>query len=70
MVFPDLFQEEESCAFGVEGGMRWDEVRTLGETVNDTHNCVITSSSTMKSMLITSHGALGVSEGWSSPIGH
>jgi hypothetical protein len=25
---------------------------------------------TMKSMLIVSHGASGVSEGWSSPIGH
>jgi hypothetical protein len=26
MVFPDLFKEEESCAFGVEGGMHQDEV--------------------------------------------
>jgi hypothetical protein len=26
MVFPDLFQEEEGCAFGVDGGMCWDEV--------------------------------------------
>jgi hypothetical protein len=30
MVFPDLFQEEESFAFGVDGGMRRDEVCTLG----------------------------------------
>jgi hypothetical protein len=29
MVFPDLLQEEESCAFGIDGGMRWDEVRAL-----------------------------------------
>jgi hypothetical protein len=27
-------------------------------------------SSTMKSTLIVSHGTSGVSEGWSSPIGH
>jgi hypothetical protein len=30
MVFPDLFQEEEGCAFGVDGGMHWDEVCALG----------------------------------------
>jgi hypothetical protein len=30
MVFPDLFEEEESCAFGVDGGMCQDEVCTLG----------------------------------------
>jgi hypothetical protein len=29
MVFPDLFKEEESCAFSVEGGVRWDEVCAL-----------------------------------------
>jgi hypothetical protein len=29
MVFPDLFKEEENCAFGIDGGMHWDEVRTL-----------------------------------------
>jgi hypothetical protein len=29
MVFPDLFKEEESCAFGIDGGMRWDEVCAL-----------------------------------------
>jgi hypothetical protein len=30
MVFPDLFKEEESCAFGIDGGMYWDEVCVLG----------------------------------------
>jgi hypothetical protein len=30
MVFPDLFKEEESCAFGIEGGMHQDEVCMLG----------------------------------------
>jgi hypothetical protein len=30
MVFPDLLKEQESCAFHVDGGMRQDEVRTLG----------------------------------------
>jgi hypothetical protein len=29
-VFPDLSKEEESCAFGVEGGMHQDEVCALG----------------------------------------
>jgi hypothetical protein len=29
MVFPDLFKEEESCAFGIDGGMRRDEVHAL-----------------------------------------
>jgi hypothetical protein len=41
MVFPDLFQEEEGCALGVDGGMCQDEVRALGKAVNDTNNCVI-----------------------------
>jgi hypothetical protein len=41
MVFPDLLKEEESCAFGVEGGMCQDEVCMLGEAVDNTHNCVI-----------------------------
>jgi hypothetical protein len=29
MVFPDLFKEEESCAFGIDGGMCQDEVHAL-----------------------------------------
>jgi hypothetical protein len=41
MVFPDLFKEEESCAFGVGGGIRRDEVRAFGKAVDDTHNCVV-----------------------------
>jgi hypothetical protein len=41
MVFPDLFKEEESCAFSIEGGVHWDEVCTLGKAVNDTHNCIV-----------------------------
>jgi hypothetical protein len=41
MVFPDLFKEEESCAFGIYGGMRRDEVRALRYTVDDTHNCIV-----------------------------
>jgi hypothetical protein len=72
MVFPDLFKEQESCAFGIDGGMHRDEVRALGYTVDNVHNCVIawdSGSLTMKLTLITSHGASGVYEGWSSPIG-
>jgi hypothetical protein len=41
MVFPDPFKEEESCALGIDGGMYWDEVRTLGYTVDNIHNCII-----------------------------
>jgi hypothetical protein len=41
MVFPDLLEEQESCAFHVDGGMRQYEMRTLGQTVDDTHNCVV-----------------------------
>jgi hypothetical protein len=41
MVFPDLLKEEESCAFGIEGGMRQDEVCALGKAVDDTPNCVV-----------------------------
>jgi hypothetical protein len=29
MVFPDLFKTEESCAFGIDGGMHPDEVCAL-----------------------------------------
>jgi hypothetical protein len=41
MVFPDLFKEQESCAFGIEGGMCRNEVCVLGKAVDDTHNCII-----------------------------
>jgi hypothetical protein len=41
MVFPDLFKEQESCAFGIDGGTHRDEVHALGNTVNNVHNCVI-----------------------------
>jgi hypothetical protein len=41
MVFPDLFKEQEGCTFGIDGGMCGDEVRVLGYTVNDVHNCTI-----------------------------
>jgi hypothetical protein len=41
MVFLDLLKEEESCAFGVEGGICWDEVHVLGKAVDDTHHCAI-----------------------------
>jgi hypothetical protein len=30
MVFPDLFKEQESFAFGIDGGMHHDEVCALG----------------------------------------
>jgi hypothetical protein len=30
MVFPDLFKEEESGAFCIDGGMHWNEVCVLG----------------------------------------
>jgi hypothetical protein len=30
MVFPDLLKEEESCAFGIDGGMCQDEMCALG----------------------------------------
>jgi hypothetical protein len=38
---PDLFKEQTSSAFGIYGGMRRDEVRALGYTVNDIYNCII-----------------------------
>jgi hypothetical protein len=42
MVFPDLLEEqEESCAFRVDGGMCRYEVHAFGQTVDDTHNCVV-----------------------------
>jgi hypothetical protein len=41
MVFPDLLQEEEGCAFRVNGGMHRDKVHALGKAVDDTHNCVV-----------------------------
>jgi hypothetical protein len=41
MVFPDLFKEEESCAFSIDGGMHRDEVCALGYTVDNIHNCVV-----------------------------
>jgi hypothetical protein len=30
MVFPDLFKEEESGVFRIDGGMHWDKVCALG----------------------------------------
>jgi hypothetical protein len=41
MVFPDLFKEEKSCTFGIDGGMHRDEVCVLGYAVDDVHNCII-----------------------------
>jgi hypothetical protein len=41
MVFPDLFKEEESCAFSVKVGVRQDEVCALGKAVDDTHNHIV-----------------------------
>jgi hypothetical protein len=41
MVFPDLFKEQTSGAFGIDGGMHRDEVHTLGYTVNNIHNSVV-----------------------------
>jgi hypothetical protein len=41
MVFPDLLEEQESCAFHVDRGMHRYEVRTLGQTVDDAHNCIV-----------------------------
>jgi hypothetical protein len=41
VVFPDLFKEEESCTFSIDGGMHRDEVHTLGYTVDDVYNCMI-----------------------------
>jgi hypothetical protein len=41
MVFSDLFQEEEGCAFSIDGGMCQDEVHTLSKAVDDTHNCIV-----------------------------
>jgi hypothetical protein len=41
MVFPDLFKEQTSGAFGIDGGMCRDEVHMLDYTVNNIHNCVI-----------------------------
>jgi hypothetical protein len=41
MVFPDLFKEQTSNSFGIDGGMHRDEVCALGYTVDDIHNHVI-----------------------------
>jgi hypothetical protein len=41
MVFPDLFEEQECCAFGIDGGMHGDKVCALGYTVDNIHNCVV-----------------------------
>jgi hypothetical protein len=41
MVFPDLFKEQMSSAFSIDGGMCRDEVCILGYAVDDVHNCVI-----------------------------
>jgi hypothetical protein len=41
MVFPDLFKEQMSGFFSIDGGMCRDEVRALGYTVNNIHNCVV-----------------------------
>jgi hypothetical protein len=41
MVFPDLFKEQMSSAFGIDGGMHRDEVHALGYTVDNVHNCII-----------------------------
>jgi hypothetical protein len=40
-VSPDLFKEQTSGAFSIDGGMHRDEVHTLGYTVDDIHNCII-----------------------------
>jgi hypothetical protein len=41
MVFPDLFREQTNATFSIDGGMHRDEVHTLGYTVDDIHNYVI-----------------------------
>jgi hypothetical protein len=40
MVFPDLFKEQTSATFGIDGGMCRDEVHALCYAVNDIYNCV------------------------------
>jgi hypothetical protein len=41
MVCPDLLREQEGCAFSIDRGVHQDEVHTLGDTVNDIHNCIV-----------------------------
>jgi hypothetical protein len=41
MVFQDLFKEEESCTFGIDGDMHRDEVHVLGYMVDNIHNCIV-----------------------------
>jgi hypothetical protein len=72
-VFPDLLKEQESGAFDIDGGMHWSEVHMRLVRLSTMHIIVSypwdSGSSTMKSTLIMYHGASGVSEGGSSPIG-
>jgi hypothetical protein len=74
MVFPDLFKEQISSTFSIYVGMHRDEVHARLVTLSTMFIIVSypwdSGSSTMKSTLITSHGALGVSKGWSSLKGH
>jgi hypothetical protein len=41
MGFPDLFEEQTSSTFSIDGGMCGDEVHTLGYAVDNVHNCII-----------------------------
>jgi hypothetical protein len=41
MVFPDLSKVQTSGTSGIDSGMCRDEVRMLGYTVDNIHNCVI-----------------------------
>jgi hypothetical protein len=41
MVFLDLFKEQTSGTFGIDGGMHRNEVHALGYAVDNIHNCVM-----------------------------
>jgi hypothetical protein len=71
MVSPDLFKEQMSGTFSIDGGMHRDEVCVLGYTVEDIHNCIIALGfRQFDNEVHTDHIPWCLSsEGWSSLIG-
>jgi hypothetical protein len=44
MVLPDLIEIQSDCFFCIESCVSGDEVRALGDTVNNYHDCIIAMS--------------------------
>jgi hypothetical protein len=40
-ISPDLFKEQTSSTFGIDGGMHRDKVHIFRYTVDDVHKCII-----------------------------